>query len=249
MTRDIGAYASAYLADYGFEQVLVGFRQRVIMQRLRRHRPAVVLEIGCGADLLYAGYLAEAQPVECWMIVEPSDRWAAQARAAKLPGLVVVEGFMEESIDKVRRLLPRPPDLVISSSVLQEVPSAGMLLSAIREVMDCNSLLHVNVPNARSLHRRLALAMGLIPALTTLSDRNRLLQQYRVFDFESLEQELAHVGLRVVDRGGCLVKPFTHAQMESVAPILGEAVIEGLHQLAIAEPEMACEIFAEARKT
>lgn len=247
MERDIDRYAEDYLGQYGFEQVLVGYRRRVILDLLAEIRPSVVLEIGCGAELQYRQYLETASPIDGWVVVEPSRAFCSLAREALLPGMTVIEGFMEESLTAIDEALPGPPDLVICSGVLQEVPSSQALLRAIRAAMGDRSLLHVNVANAASLHRRLAVAMGLIPALDTMSDRNRLLQQHRVYDFESLVSDLAQAGFVVQQTGGYMVKPFTHLQMEAIAPVIGDAMLDGLFELGRREPALACEIFVNAR--
>ncbi|MCC6209309.1 MAG: methyltransferase domain-containing protein [Gammaproteobacteria bacterium] len=247
MERDIERYTEDYLAHYGFEQVLVEYRRRVVLDQLSAVRPAVVLEIGCGLELLYSHYLRHAAPVGHWVVIEPAPAFCASARQAALPGMTVVEGFLEQSVPAVIAALPRPPDRVICSGVLQEVPSSAAMLKAIHATMDGRSLLHVNVANAASLHRRLALAMNLIPALDTMSERNVLLQQHRVYDFPSLITDMESAGFSVEERGGYLVKPFTHRQMEAIAPALGDAVLDGLFELGRREPELACEIFVNAR--
>jgi hypothetical protein len=80
------------------------------------------------------------------------------------------------------------------------------------------------------------------------SERNVQLQQQRVFDRESLRSQVARSGLEVLEDGGYLVKPFTHAQMELIREQLGAAVLDGLFQLGKEAPEWASEIFVEARK-
>ena len=137
--------------------------------------------------------------------------------------------------------------VVICSSILHEVPSSQAMLKAIRTTMDSRSLLHVNVPNAASLHRRLAMAMGLISALDTMSERNILLQQHRIYDFASLTGDLEQAGFTVLQKGGYLVKPFTHQQMEAISPVLGKIVLDGLFELGKREPELASEIFINAK--
>jgi len=248
LSRDIDQYRADYLADYGFEQVLVEYRAELVIDQLLRVQPDVVLEVGCGNELLYQRYLAHAGPVSRWIIVEPERTFCAQARAAGLPGLVVVEGVIEEMGTAIDAALEGSPDLVVCSGVLNEVPSAQAVLASIRKTMDRESLLHINVPNARSLHRQLALAMGLIPDLTTPSDRNLLLQQHRVYDFDTLSEEVEQAGFSIRQSGGHFVKPFTHAQMETIAPMLGEEVIRGLFELGRSAPEMASEIFVNAGK-
>jgi trans-aconitate methyltransferase len=248
VSRDIERYARDYLDDYGFEATLVRYRRRLLLERLHEHRPDVVVEVGCGAELLYAGYLQAAAPVATWVTVEPAPAFAAQARAANLPGAVVVEGLLEAALPQVRAALPRAPDLVLCSGLLHEVADVAPVLAAMHALMDARSVLHVNVPNATSQHRRLAVAMGLVPALDSLGERNLRLQQHRVFDAPSLAATLAGAGFAVQATGGHFVKPFTHAQMQALADVLEPAVLDGLYALGRAEPDWACEIFAEARR-
>jgi hypothetical protein len=247
MKRDIERYAEHYLVEYGFERMVVGCRRRVVLDQLVATKPAVVLEIGCGTELQYQHYLRLADPVESWIVVEPSREFSSRAREATLPGMNVVEGFLEESLATVAAALPKAPDLVICSGLLHEVPSSQAMLQAIRVTMDCRSLLHINVPNARSLHRRIAVAMGLIPELSTMSESNLKFQQHRVYDFASLTRDLETAGFAVMQTGGYLVKPFTHRQMEAIAPTLGDDVLEGLFELGKRDPDMACEIFVNAK--
>jgi hypothetical protein len=135
---------------------------------------------------------------------------------------------------------------VICSGLLHEVVDPAGLLRAIRTVMDANAVLHVNVPNASSLHRRLAKAMGLIGHLEQMSDRSVLMQHHRVYSMDSLHADLAAAGLRPLETGGIFMKPFTHAQMTSVVGTLGEDILPGLAVLGREFPELASEIFVNA---
>lgn len=247
MNRDIERYTEQCLSDYGFERVVVGCRRRVVLDQLISIKPAVVLEIGCGMELQYEHYLRLAGPVQKWIVVEPSLEFSSRAREAGLPGMAVIDGFLEQSLPAVEAALPKAPDFVICSGLLHEVSSSQALLQAIRVVMGNQTLLHVNVPNANSLHRRVAVAMGLIPTLDTMSENNRKYQQHRVYDFVALTSDLESAGLTVMQTGGYLVKPFTHRQMEAITPVLGDAVLDGLFELGRRDPDMACEIFVNAK--
>ena len=246
MSRDLEKYVNEYVGDYGFERVLVLYRRRLVLERIRALRPARVLEIGCGSELLYAHYLAADAPVDKWVIVEPAREFAKSATEAGLPNAVVIENGIEDAGDQVSRVLDGPPELIICSGLLHEVTNADAILASIARIMGPMTKLHANVPNALSMHRRLAVAMGLISEPTELSDRNRTLLQHRVYTIDTLQGDLERAGLRVVENGGILIKPFTHAQMERIAPALGEAVLDGLDALGRLHPEWASEIYAEA---
>jgi len=247
MKRDITHYETAYLSDYGFEGVMVEYRRRMLLERLQKIQPKVVVEVGCGSELLYESYLKQAEPVDCWIIVEPGQQFFEAAQKQNLPSLHVIQGFFEEASAHLAQWLPRLPDLVICSGVLHEVPDAHQLLAAIAKVMGEETLLHVNVPNAMSFHRRLAKAMGLIHDLKAMSNRNQQLLQHRVYDLETLTSDMARIGLTISDSGGYLIKPFTHAQMEAITPAVGDKVLDGLYELGKESPEWASEIYVEAR--
>lgn len=244
--RPIEVYESAYLSDYGFESVMVHYRRKLLLERLSSCRPNIVVEIGCGSELLYKHWQILGGGADAWLIVEPSERFATLARESSLPNLQVIQSFFEYSIEQVQSLLPREPDLVICSGLMHEVPSPHGLTAAMRAVMGPQTRLHINVPNSDSMHRHLALSMGLIANTQTLSERNRNLMQARVYDLAALKWELASAGLRVLNEGGYFIKPFTHEQMQRIQPKLGKEVMDGLFELGKQFPALASEIWVEA---
>lgn len=249
MNEDRAArYQLAYLSDYGFERDMVHYRRELLLDRLDDLQPSIVVEIGCGSELLYEAWLRRGGKAECWVTIEPAEQFAHNAITSGLPGLHVIRDFFECAVPEVKAILPRSPDWVICSSLLHEVPSATDLLTAIHAVMGEATLLHANVPNAGSFHRRLAKAMGLIPDIRGMSDRNRSLLQYRVYDMAALKQDCAATGFSVVSEGGYLVKPFTHGQMEKIVSLIGDDVLDGLYRMGKEMPELASEIYIEARR-
>lgn len=244
----INQYQENYLNQYGFEAEMVKYRRKLVMERLDALKPRTVVEVGCGPELLYQHYFQVAGAIDQWVIVEPGNEFYAIASESGLPNLTAIQGFFEEAIPQIKALLPTPPDMIIISSVLHEVPSPRELLRAAKSIMGEQGVLHVNVPNATSFHRMLAKSMGLIDDVKVLSTRNLELLQQRVYDAASLRIDIEASGLAVVNEGGYLVKPFTHAQMQAIAPHVGETVLDGLYQLGKEHPELASEIYLEARK-
>jgi 2-polyprenyl-3-methyl-5-hydroxy-6-metoxy-1,4-benzoquinol methylase len=241
----IALYERTYPGDYGFEAVMVRARQRLVLEVLRKARPGIVVEVGCGIDLLGARVHETGLAVEQWIIVEPAARFHELACSLKMGKTRVdaVRGFLEDSTDAIRRLCLRPPDVVLCSGFLNEVEEPVAVLRAAGSLLGDSGMVHVNVPNAFSLHRRLAKAMGIIESESELTQRNRQLAQYRVFDFASLGAAAASAGFRVVEQGGYFIKPFTHAQMEAMESVLSGEVLDGLWQLGRTLPELAAEIY------
>lgn len=139
-------------------------------------------------------------------------------------------------------------DMVVLSCLLHEVPDPQRLLSAVHGLCAAGGVLHVNVPSARSLHRLLAVAMGLIPDVATESDTQRTMQQRGVYDAAGLERELARGGFAVTHRGSIFVKPFTHAQMQRLVDdgFLTPQLLDGLDALAELLPDLGSEVWVDA---
>jgi SAM-dependent methyltransferase len=248
VNRNIQSYEDAYASDYDFESVQVRFRREAVLRSVHACKPRVVVEIGCGLEPLLPHYLASGgADVSTWVVAEPSALFAEAARkvAQQHPALVVYENFFEDVSDQIVRQYGHA-DLVICSGLLHEVADQRALLASIRAVMDGSSRLHVNVPNALSLHRRLAKAMGLIDQFEQFGERNIRLQQHRVYSLETLRDDLYLAGLSPVNDGGIFMKPFTHAQMAAVVGLLGQEILPGLAVLGQELPELASEIYVDA---
>ncbi len=244
----INQYQEKYLTQFGFEAEMVKYRRKLVMERMDVLQPKVVVEVGCGSDLLYRHYLETHEEVERWIIVEPGSEFYGIASASGLPNLIAIQAFFEDSIKQLQECLPKSPDMIIISGVLHEVESPVKLIEAAKNIMDEHSVLHINVPNATSFHRRLAKSMGLIDNIKELSGRNVKFMHYHVFDTESLRKDISLAGLTAFEEGGYFIKPFTHEQMESVAERVGEKVLDGLYLLGKEMPELASEIYIEAKR-
>lgn len=248
-TVRIRSYAESYLDDYNFEAKLVDARHTYVLELIKKHQPKTIVEVGCGQDLLYTRADELKLPIERWIIVEPVSTFVQMARDAQRDGipLDVVEGFFEDSLEFLQGILGNPAEMILMSGLLQEIPDPQALLSAARLLLSPTGLLHVNVANAYSFHRRLAKSMGLISDVHQFSARNEKFIQARVYDAVSLREEIMTANFCPVDEGGYFIKPFTHQQMETIQQILSPQLLEGLWKLGREIPEMASEIYINAR--
>lgn len=241
--RDIESYSREY-HELPFEATQLAFRRRLVLEQVTAHAPASLLEIGCGLRPLFE----ELPPVGHVTVVEPSAEFAANARtlASGRPGVEVVEGFLEGVDHPLRE---GGFDFIVLSSLLHEVANPQALLQAVRRHCHAGSVVHVNVPNAYSLHRLLAVEMGLIEDPFERSATQLRMQQHSTFDLDSLRALMAAEGFEVQDSGSYFIKPFTHAQMQTLCDsgFLTPAHLEGLYGLARRLPGVGSEIYVNAR--
>lgn len=203
-----------------------------------------MLEVGCGDAPLFTD-LPDVDVV----VVEPAAAFSTAARQlARGHGSAVVhQAFLE---DVVPAELGPPFDVVVVSALLHEVPDPEAMLRGAVACCAPDGVVHVNVPSATSLHRRLGVAMGLIDDLAEVTATGAVLSQSAVFDAGALEALVVSCGLQVVARGGLLVKPFSHHQMAAAmeAGVIDGAVVDGLDRWAVREPDLASEIWVDARR-
>lgn len=240
-------YAEAYRGDYGFERVVVELRQRQILELITKMAPRIVVEVGCGLSPLFVPAQRGEIAFERWIVVEPAGDFvaAAQTQATGDQRIAIAESRAEEA--DWSALLPEAPSLIVISSLLHELAEPQRLLQTAAAIADAGSVVHANVPNADSLHRQLAVDMGLMDSVDAKSARNVALDQPHVFNREAFHRLFDAAGFDVFESGGYLLKPFAHAQMEAIMPVLGADVLDGLFAMGQRMPELAAEIFVNAR--
>lgn len=240
-SRDIAAYSASYEAA-SFEPVQAALRKRTILRFMQQWRPQHVLEVGCGMDPLFMHY----DGFRHFTVVEPSQRFAAHARlvAGKRQGVEVIEDFIEQAVER-QGLASQGYDCILVSGLLHEVADPLSILKAVRTCATPRTRIHVNVPNARSVHRLLAFEMGLIDDIHAHSARQKTLQQHHTFDSQSLRKLVEDAGFMVQEEGSYFIKPFTHDQMQQLQQhgILTDAMLTGLMRLEKYMPGLGSEIF------
>lgn len=123
------------------------------------------------------------------------------------------------------------------------------LLGAIRQVCSKDTMVHINVPNANSMHRLLGMEMGLLDDVHDMSGNNVDFQQNNVFDSDNLRKMIEDNGFVVVEEGSFFVKPFSHKQMYAMVEkeIINETVLDGLYKLGDYMPDFGSEIYVNCR--
>jgi trans-aconitate methyltransferase len=114
-------------------------------------------------------------------------------------------------------------DGIVASYVLEHVADPVQVLGLARTWLNPKGHVLIMVPHADSLHRRLAVAMGMQSATTDLGPTDRQLGHRRVYTIERMQEDIAAAGLRIVERRGTFVKLLPQGMMTqfSEAMLLG----------------------------
>lgn len=246
--RDIASYAETY-CDSTFESVQAEYRRRFVAELLERSESRRILEIGCGLQSIASEYDGFEQLV----IVEPSDTFCEAASKdlacrGQLNRSVLLSGFFEDVVDEV---LPCSFDMILVSGLLHEVDQPDEILRIVRQCCNADSVVHVNVPNADSLHRLLAVEMGLIETSAAISSLQEKLQQRRTFDLRTLEELTVACGFETRESGSYFPKYFTHAQMQELmqSGVVTEGMLDGLYRMAKYLPAYGSEIYVNLQRS
>lgn len=137
-------------------------------------------------------------------------------------------------------------DFVFATYVLEHVMDVSMVLQMVKSVLKPDGFLFVVVPNARALSRQLALHMGLISDLKTLTQNDLDHGHRRIYDRVSLNKDLESSGFKIIAQGGIMLKFLADFQMERLIDegILQQEQIQGLYKLGLQYPDLCGSLFA-----
>lgn len=242
--RDLQAYQSNY-ENLPFEATQVQYRKRKINEIVTSLKPQSILEVGCGE----AAFFNDCDAYTQFTVIEPAEQFYQKAKqeAASDERVKVVLGTVQAQVDLLQA---QAYDLILMTSLLHEIEDSASLLQTIKTLCDSQTVVHINVPNAKSFHRLLALEMGLIDSIYTQSAVQKTMQQAHTFDLDALTELVKQCGFKVLDSGSFFVKPFTHQQMSSLQAqgFLTQQMLDGLYGLSQHLPDNGSEIFVNIQK-
>lgn len=245
--RNIVDYEQHYL-EHPFERYMEKYRRKIVKEAVKKYcmKGDSVLEIGCGVKPLFCDFKDQYS----FTVIEPADSCYQNAKslAESYHNVECYQGCCE---DIAELLKTKEFKMIICSSLLHEVEDPHLLLKSIGLMCNENTIVHMNVPNACSLHRLLANEMGLTQDIHQLSDTNKIFQQHNVFDIDLLKQLVNEEGYQVLDEGSYFIKPFTHQQMQKCIDyeIFDTQILDGLDKLCRAElSKFGAEIYLNMQK-
>jgi ubiquinone/menaquinone biosynthesis C-methylase UbiE len=241
---DTKQYSDNY-AKLPFEDRMGEIRRQKVIECIKKYPHQKILEIGCGSSPLFLHF----DDYREMHLVEPVEAFYDNARNLSInkKQVLLYHGYTDAFVETLRGA---SLDFVVLSSVLPDVKEPLALLETIGEICSPDTVLHLNVPNAYSVHRLLAKEMGLITSVFEFSQANKDMQQYVVYSMESLKECLAQSCFSVIEEGSYFIKPFTHRQMEECMShgLITEEMLEGFSRLESHMPGLGAEIFVNCRK-
>lgn len=224
-------YAAIYDPDTDFDRhYTAATGDRIAIRLGPRDR---VLELGCATGAMTARLAGEEREV---VAVDRAASYLARARGRALPGVRWLIGDLDAPSGDFAALPLGDHDVsrsagrtgasagdvgafdhVVLANVLHELDDpAGLLRRVAREHLAPGGLVHVSLQNPRSLHRLVALEMGLIDALEDVSDAGRRYATRRLYGVDEVAELAAEAGLEIAHREGVMLKPLPNDAMAAL---------------------------------
>ena len=245
--RDLVKYEEEY-KKLPFEKYQIEYRRKKVIELIQLSHPQTVLEIGCGLFPLFES----VREVEKWVVVEPTISFYENAMAQKgdNENVIIYQDCLENLVDTIENTRMKI-DYIVCGCLLHELEKPENMLEAIWKIADDDTIIHVNVPNAKSIHRLLAKEMGLIDDIYQQSAVQIKMQQSNtIYNIDSLKNICKKQGFDIFESGSYFIKPFTHAQMQRCMDndIFDETLLDGLYKLEKFLQGYGSEIYVQMKK-
>ncbi len=208
-------YDKDYDPDADFDRVYTLATGRAIAEHLKPDQE--VLELGCATGLMTEILTATGANV---LGVDRSETYLLRA-AQRCPDVIFVRQDFG-AVDEIAQ------DHIVATNVIHELDDPAAFLRHCRSLLHRDGLLHLASQNPLSIHRLVALDMGLIGDLREVSERGRKWGTRRLYTVEELHDLAWEAGFSEVSRQGIMLKPLPNEQMASLSP----EVLEGFERAA-----------------
>lgn len=135
-------------------------------------------------------------------------------------------------------------DNIVMSHILEHVNNPVSVLKKIKSFMHKDTILYISVPNAKSIHRQVAVKMGLLQNETDLNETDIKLGHKIVYTPDRFKSDVLSAGLDIVEFGGSMLKPLTNKQIEEGWT---EDMIRGFIAIGDDYPELCGDIYIVAK--
>jgi len=149
----------------------------------------------------------------------------------------------QELFEKVE--LNEKYDAIVLGHVLEHVEEPKLILQKIRNWLKPNGIVLCAVPNARSIHRQVAVEMNLISSIFDQSEKDIHHGHMRIYTPETLLSEFLNATYYIVSRGGYWLKPLSDRQIEEN---WSDEMINSFMKLGEQYPDIAGELYLIAKK-
>jgi SAM-dependent methyltransferase len=214
-------YSAIYDPDTDFDARYTMATVRRIAERVAPGER--VLELGCATGLMTAHLAGQGARVTG---VDRSGAYLERARARVGDRAVFVEAVLDAP--GWEDLTGDGFDHVLLCNLIHELPDPVGLLRRVAALLAPGGLVHLSLQNPDSIHRLVAVEMGLIDDVREVSARGERLGTLGLWGADDLARLAREADLGVVGWEGVMLKPLPNGMMAELPP----EVLDGFERAA-----------------
>ncbi|MFN6460365.1 MAG: methyltransferase domain-containing protein [Nostoc sp. DedVER02] len=240
--RELEQIKTEYLnptKDRGVDQKILNLISDVVISRLNGER---ILELGVGDQIWTPKLLEKFADVtsidgSSGLLAAMQEKLVDQPAGKQwTPVCSLFEDYQPD----------QPFDTVLATFVLEHVDNPSLILHlAYQNWLKPGGQLAVVVPHALSLHRRLAVKMGLASYPGELGELDRRIGHKHAFIFYEMEELILEAGFQIIEKKGMFTKALPNSMLVSCS----DQQLQGLFELGLDLPiEYSATIYFLAQK-
>jgi|LakMenE01Jun11ns_1017448.scaffolds.fasta_scaffold9910173_3 2-polyprenyl-3-methyl-5-hydroxy-6-metoxy-1,4-benzoquinol methylase len=189
-----------------------------------------VLEMGIGESNITKILIRQKKNID---IVEGSKKLIENARLKYKNKINFHHSLFEDFIPKKKY------DLILATNILEHVKNPNLILKLLHKWCSKNTFVAITVPNSESIHRRLAVHMGLQKRQDSLSPRDLIVGHQRVYSSKKITKQIKKNHFRILKKAGFLLKILSNEQLLKLNKNLTEALYKISDDLS---PELMADL-------
>ena len=190
-----------------------------------------ILEVGCSIGIMtrkLSGFLFNVT------VVEASKKLIEYVKKIKgIDDIIFVQSLFEDFKTKNKF------SDIIMANLLEHVENPILILKKAKSLLENDGLVHIIVPNANSIHRKIGKEIGMLKETTSFSSGDKKLGHRRVYTKETLIEDILKSGLKIDKIRGIFLKPFSDSQMEK----FDKKVLNALFEIGKEVPEYCSTLY------
>lgn len=136
-------------------------------------------------------------------------------------------------------------DNIVMSHILEHIENPVEALKNVANIMHGESVIYISVPNADSIHRQVAVEMGLLERCDSLNETDIAVGHCRVYTLKMLREHAEAAGIKVIASGGVMLKPLSNGQ---ISKFFTTEMVKGFIAVGDRYPELCGDIYVVGRK-
>ncbi|MCO4312575.1 class I SAM-dependent methyltransferase [Pectobacterium versatile] len=231
-------YLGDIYGDFFIEDIQHGENFHRVLDLIKESGASSILDCGYGTGAIATKLAALPSSVSI-DIIEGSDLLCKQAKERFGHRICIINSFFEFYEPNKKY------DVILALHVLEHVEESVNLLRKFHSWLNPGGIVIAAVPNANSIHRKLAVMLNLQPCLEHLSQRDIAVSHKRVYMPSQLESEFKQAGFDINEISGYFLKIVPNSMMLNWSPELISALTKVSDQIP---SELLANIFLVAKK-